>query len=179
MKLLLSWTWGFLLFLQDSSSLASIDDGCKIDIGGIPKSDPPSPGTYLRPNSFSELIGPNDRPNDIDLPSEESDGRDSRPGVETTKTNDKFRDEFEVAGWMYGNQLRSLDPQQRFITEKLVADIVFKARLKMLKITSRVDWSKTAITVQKYHQSLPRFIILRYIWVPEEEVKWLLHNSAW
>ncbi|KAI4463700.1 hypothetical protein MML48_4g00010208 [Holotrichia oblita] len=54
----------------------------------------------------------------------------------------KLDDEFDIAGKDYAAKLRKLETDQRFIVEKVVADIIFQARLRRLKPNSSI-WTPT------------------------------------
>lgn len=49
-------------------------------------------------------------------------------------------DEFDIAGKHFASQLRGLDQEQRILVEKLMADMVFEARLKRLRRSS-IIWT--------------------------------------
>lgn len=60
--------------------------------------------------------------------------------MKRTLDSTETEDEFDIAGKHFASQLRGLDQEQRILVEKLIADVVFEARLKRLKTTS-VIWT--------------------------------------
>lgn len=62
----------------------------------------------------------------------------SRSHIVGPTISNNFQNEFEIAGWTYGNHLRLLDPEQRIIVENLVSDIIFKGKLKRLRADTKI-----------------------------------------
>uniref|UniRef100_A0A1B6CH94 Uncharacterized protein n=2 Tax=Clastoptera arizonana TaxID=38151 RepID=A0A1B6CH94_9HEMI len=57
---------------------------------------------------------------------------------EEERENTYLLDQWEVAGKLYGMQIRTLDQDQQIIAHKLITDILFHAKIKQLTISSSI-----------------------------------------
>lgn len=51
------------------------------------------------------------------------------------------QDEWEMMGLSFGMQLRELDPEQQAISQKLMSDVLYYAKMKKLTHSSRIELS--------------------------------------